>query len=273
MSSGAAAGDCVVAVVVTFEAPERLRACLEALASQGRPPDRVVVVNNGAPLAGRLSVADSVVLIDSATNTGPAGGYHVGMERALQMGATWLWLMDDDIEVPRHCLEDLLALGAAGGLEPQMLWPTQVNPAGETENYPGWYAVLVSRSAVLLGGLPRADLVWWIEDTEYLQWRLPRSGVMQRRAPDVKVVHGDARPDALRPAWKTYYETRNTVWYRTRVSRGARPMGLVRVLGALALQSTRGADRRRRCVAFAKGLIDGMTGRLGPRWPLPLPER
>jgi len=266
-------GDHVVAVVVTFEAPERLRACLGALASQGRPPDRVVVVNNGAPLDGRLSVPDSVVLIDSGTNTGPAGGFHEGMERALQMGATWLWLMDDDIEVPGHCLEDLLALGGAGGVEPQMLWPTQVNAAGETENYPGWYAVLVSRSAVLLGGLPRADLVWWVEDTEYLQWRLPRSGVVQRRAPHVRVVHGDARPDALRPAWKTYYETRNTVWYRTRVSRGARFRGLVRVLGALALQSARGPDRCRRCGAFAKGLIDGLLCRLGPRWPLPQPKR
>ncbi|MSX22529.1 MAG: glycosyltransferase, partial [Actinobacteria bacterium] len=98
MSSGAIVGDRVVAVVVTFEAPERLRACLGALASQTRPPDRMVVVNNGAPLDGRLSVPDSVVLIDSETNTGPAGGYHLGIERALDMGATWLWLMDDDID-------------------------------------------------------------------------------------------------------------------------------------------------------------------------------
>ena len=271
--------DVVVAVVVTFEAPDRLRNCLATLAAQTRLPDRVVVVNNGAPLAGRLAVPDSVVVpdsvavIDSVTNTGPAGGFHVGMEKALDLGATWLWLMDDDIEVPHDCLEGLLALGAVGGVEPQMLWPTQVNLAGETENYPGWYAVLVSRSAVLLGGLPRADLVWWIEDTEYLQWRLPRSGVAQRRAPHVRVVHGDARPDARRPAWKTYYETRNTVWYRTRVSRGVRPGGLVRVLAVLALQSARGPDRRRRCGAFAKGVIDGIAGRLGPRWPLPLPKR
>uniref|UniRef100_A0A6J7P4B8 Unannotated protein n=1 Tax=freshwater metagenome TaxID=449393 RepID=A0A6J7P4B8_9ZZZZ len=218
-------------------------------------------------------VPDSVVLIDSETNTGPAGGYHLGIERALDMGATWLWLMDDDIDVPHRCLEDLLTLGVAGGVEPQMLWPTQVNPAGETENYPGWYAVLVSRSAVLLGGLPRADLVWWIEDTEYLQWRLPRSGVVERRAPHVRVVHGDARPDARRPAWKTYYETRNTVWYRTRVRRPGRPDKLLRTLAVLLIQSARGADRCRRLVAFSKGLIDGIAGRLGPRWPLPLPKR
>ena len=50
--------------------------------------------HTGAPLAGRLAVPDSVfvpdsvVLIDSETNTGPAGGYHLGIERALEMGAT-----------------------------------------------------------------------------------------------------------------------------------------------------------------------------------------
>ena len=41
----------------------------------------------------------------------------------------------------------------------------------------------------------------------------------------------------------------------------------------LLIQSARGADRCRRLVAFSKGLIDGIAGRLGPRWPLPLPKR
>lgn len=286
----------VVAVVVTFEEPERLGACLTALLGQEQSPGAVVVVNNGKPLdhdvarqfAEPLGTSGvRVVLLEGHGNVGPAGGFALGIDRACSLGASWLWLLDDDFVMPPHALGAMLKLGepeqssvdqsgdgrargpGAATATARMVWPSQFSASGELENYPGWCGVLVSRTAIERAGLPRAELVWWIEDTEYLQWRLPRSGVEQLRAVDVRVVHGDGRPDTYRPPWKTYYEIRNTVWYRLRLQRRRR-LRLLRVLTVTLGQSLlSGRDRPRRFVAWCRGVGDGVRGRLGLRYRLP----
>lgn len=32
-------------------------------------------------------------------NTGGAGGFSAGVERAFELGAEWFWVMDDDVAV------------------------------------------------------------------------------------------------------------------------------------------------------------------------------
>lgn len=267
----------VVAVVVTYEEPARLGVCLDALLAQSRLPDRIVVVNNGAALpVGTLPQSSVLQLIEGHGNLGPAGGFSLGIEQAMALRADWVWALDDDFAMPPHALADLLALGTepAGSTDPVssnfcMVWPTQLTPSGVATNYPGWCGVFIGQSVIAQGGLPRAELVWWVEDTEYLQWRLPRTGALQRRSATVCVVHGDARPDAVRPAWKTYYEVRNTVWYRLYVRRSQRwRIGRVLVV-TLAQSILTGPRRRARAWAWARGCIDGLRGRLGLRYPLP----
>ena len=53
---------------------------------------------------------------------------------------------------------------------------------GATTNTLGWCAVLIPRVAVDAVGLPQAELFWWTEDTEYLQWRLPNGGFPLERS-------------------------------------------------------------------------------------------
>lgn len=95
--------DTLVAVVVTHRRPEELAKSLEAVTSQSRPPDHLIVVDNDFPNdpAGRvreLVVGQPVptTYLGSHRNLGGAGGFALGILHALSLGAEWVWLADDD---------------------------------------------------------------------------------------------------------------------------------------------------------------------------------
>jgi GT2 family glycosyltransferase len=99
-------------VTVTYAARwDLLRQALAAAQREGL--DRAVVVDNGATQdiaalaqAGFGDFAD-VVTLDR--NTGSAGGFKAGMQRALDLGATYLLLLDDDNEMQAGSLAALQA--------------------------------------------------------------------------------------------------------------------------------------------------------------------
>lgn len=89
----------VVCVIVTCDRPALLRRCLEAVASQHRRPDHLVVVDNGTEPGAADSLAATGIshtLLTSETNLGGAGGYAYGVLTARALGADWVWLADDD---------------------------------------------------------------------------------------------------------------------------------------------------------------------------------
>lgn len=90
----------VVAVVVTYNRVDLLPRCLQALAAQTYPLQEIVVVDNASTDATaavlREQFAEQVTVLRMAHNSGGAGGFHTGIARALDNGADWMWLMDDD---------------------------------------------------------------------------------------------------------------------------------------------------------------------------------
>jgi len=91
--------DAVVVVVVTRHRRELLADSLKVIAAQTRPPDHVIVVDNGPDQPARDVVAACPVpttYLLSRHNLGGAGGFALGMLHALAMGAAWVWLADDD---------------------------------------------------------------------------------------------------------------------------------------------------------------------------------
>jgi rhamnopyranosyl-N-acetylglucosaminyl-diphospho-decaprenol beta-1,3/1,4-galactofuranosyltransferase len=91
--------DAVVAVVVTRHRRELLAESLKVLASQTRPPDHLVVVDNGPDDSAQDVVAECplpTTYLLSRRNLGGAGGFALGMLHALSLGAEWVWLADDD---------------------------------------------------------------------------------------------------------------------------------------------------------------------------------
>ena len=103
----------IIGVVVTHRRRELLAQSLEVLATQSRPLDHLVVVDNADEDDVR-SLVDSVSLettyLGSKHNLGGAGGFALGILYALSLGADRVWLADDDGRPEdSHVLETLLA--------------------------------------------------------------------------------------------------------------------------------------------------------------------
>ncbi len=103
----------VCAVVVTHRRPDELTKSLDALTTQSRALDHIVVVDNDHDERVRDLVAGQPVpttYLGSRRNLGGAGGFALGMLQALAQGADWIWLADDDGRPQdRNVLATLLA--------------------------------------------------------------------------------------------------------------------------------------------------------------------
>ena len=93
-------------VVVTYNRSVLLERLLESIARMDPKPGRVVIVDNassdgtGEMVAGFAdSLGPEIEYRRLETNTGGSGGFSEGMRVAYETGATWMWLMDDDVEL------------------------------------------------------------------------------------------------------------------------------------------------------------------------------
>src|SRR5690349_19616129 len=89
----------VVAVVVTWNRRELLEEALAALRAQTHPCAAIVVVDNASTDGTAEVLAErhaDLELVHLTTNTGGAGGFAAGMERALTHEPDLVWLLDDD---------------------------------------------------------------------------------------------------------------------------------------------------------------------------------
>src|SRR6201988_640740 len=91
----------VFAVVVTHRRPDELAKSLDALSTQTRLPDHLIVVDNDGSEDNRVrdlvaAQPISTTYLGSRRNLGGAGGFALGILHALAQGADWVWLADDD---------------------------------------------------------------------------------------------------------------------------------------------------------------------------------
>jgi rhamnopyranosyl-N-acetylglucosaminyl-diphospho-decaprenol beta-1,3/1,4-galactofuranosyltransferase len=89
----------VCAVIVTHRRVAELALSLDAVTSQTRAPDHLIVVDNDDDERVRKLVAAQPVpstYVGSRRNLGGAGGFALGVLQALSLGADWVWLADDD---------------------------------------------------------------------------------------------------------------------------------------------------------------------------------
>jgi rhamnopyranosyl-N-acetylglucosaminyl-diphospho-decaprenol beta-1,3/1,4-galactofuranosyltransferase len=93
------------AVVVTYNRADFLRNLLDSFARLDTVPARILVVDNASSdhtpdVVAKATAAGLPIQYERLDqNVGGAGGFSRGVELALESGAEWLWLMDDDVEV------------------------------------------------------------------------------------------------------------------------------------------------------------------------------
>ena len=112
-----------------------LDACIASVLASG-DADRVIVVDNG----GSAAVGDAVVLVRAPRNLGFGGGANLGFERAAELGATTVALLNDDIEVEPGWLARVRAAldgdPKLGAVQPKLLVagsdPPRINSLGVT---------------------------------------------------------------------------------------------------------------------------------------------
>lgn len=93
--------------IVTYNRSSLLARLLESIEHMDPKPGHIVIVDNASvDDTGEVVESYRERLAPSAlvyrrldTNTGGSGGFSEGMRIAYELGSTWIWLMDDDVEV------------------------------------------------------------------------------------------------------------------------------------------------------------------------------
>lgn len=266
-----------MAVVLTHNAPGSLSRCLDAIVGQTSPPEAILVVDNASRPSATADVppewAAVTTVVRSEVNTGPAGGYAEALQWFLDSGHEHAWVLDDDMLAEPACLENLWSV-AVRDPDRAFIFPVSRQRDGSVSDWPSWCGFVVSRQIVEAVGLPLADLFWWAEDTEYLQWRIPQAGYPRQAVAAAVVNHDAVRQVGGTPLWKYYYEARNMLYVHLHVKHqvGRYPRNVSKLLGRAVLRE--GGGRWHRLRVIARGLSDGVRGRLGIRYPVePMQER
>ncbi|RUR33461.1 glycosyltransferase [Vreelandella andesensis] len=192
----------VFAVILTYNRKDLLKRCLDAVYSQSRPCDRVIVIDNASNdgTEKMLTEGDYPDLIVSVLkdNIGASGGFNAGLRLAYQKSADFIWVMDDDVIPEKDALHYLMkadealkkkerkaaffisnALTETGYVTNTPAISTLKNRIG----YRDWpdvlelgivavqrstfVSILLPRSTLMQYGLPITAMFIWGEDTEF----------------------------------------------------------------------------------------------------------
>jgi GT2 family glycosyltransferase len=295
----------VAVVVLNWNRTGDTLACLETVAASDWPNLTTIVVDNassddiGPPLAERFPEA---ILIRNEQNLGFAGGMNAGVAAALERGAEYVLLLNNDTEVEpsmvRLLVEAAQSKQDAGILSPLEFFldrPEIVASAGRhcdlrrayqgppiymNERDEGQFtgieeidvssgtAMLVPAAVVREVGMLDDRLFLYIEDVDWAL-RIKEAGYRIYVCLDARLRHGVATSSGGEdnPA-VTYYHTRNVFVVSDRHLPLRGLAGAIRHTKIL-LANLVHALRCKRPLANARAVYDGwrdyLRGRLGPR--------
>jgi rhamnopyranosyl-N-acetylglucosaminyl-diphospho-decaprenol beta-1,3/1,4-galactofuranosyltransferase len=306
----------VLAHVHTLNDEAVIEQLLEGLRGQSRPPDGIIIIDNGSTDATLdRPFPKNVTIVRNGLNLGTSGAIRIGFAHALEHGYDWTWVFDADSVPERDALENLLAffrhLPRSKQEQVCFLACRLMNAEGEVRHRPImftdstikyvpmedeatatqcdcfiWTGSLFRMPAVAKIGLPSKDYVLDIAEVEYgyrarqlgLTSYIVNSGVLHQdvgRPPGVVVTRvwniGRLKLKFLELSpLRTYYYSRNLLYFWLYQCRPLRPQGVVRsihhVLFFPASFALRPVSHRRQLIACLRGLWDGLTGRMERRY-------
>ena len=245
-------------------------ACLESLASLDYTNYRVLVVDNGSTddSVARIRAAHpQVPIIETGRNLGFSGGCNVGVRRALEEGADYVWLLNNDTTVDPQALSTMVAVaeadpgvGAVGSVLYYLDSPKDIqawgggrvcfwtgrsrhllNPVtGATLHYLTAASVFIRRRALEdLGLLDENTFFMYWEDTDY-SFRLRKAGWRLAVADQSIVFHKEHAATGKGSPLLDYYFNESAVRFFRRYAPIAAWPIFIGVLGRLAKRVLRG---------------------------------
>lgn len=215
--------NCSVAIIIlNWNGKEDTLECLESVFRLDYPNFEVIVVDNGSSDGSVEAVRDAypqATLIENGANLGFSGGNNVGIRYALERGAEYVWLLNNDTTVEPDSLRSLVACAEAhpkvGMLspviyyydEPEAVWfaggvidwrtgrtnhlcvPGAFSAADSEERYICGCAILIKRKTIeRIGVLDERFSPAFYEDTDW-SVRCVEKGFQLAIAKDAKIFH------------------------------------------------------------------------------------
>lgn len=242
----------ITAVIVTYNRLACLQKALPMYSGQRLTPATIIVVDNhstdGTAEYLKQWQADcgqeNRLVLTLPENTGGAGGFYAGMQRALQTDCDWVWVSDDDAylrpdtfwELDRFATENPDAAGQAAALCTAVLDNDvlatgnrcrivhtligEMDTAVPAEEYQKRYfefdsysfvGALFRTSALRAAGLPHKEYFIYHDDMEH-SVRMRQQGKLLC-IPAAVVDHNGggvaSNEKKEQPTWRDYYATRN----------------------------------------------------------------
>lgn len=184
----------VTAVIVTYNRLNLLKKSIKKVLNQTSSVTHIIIVNNNSTddteqYLKELSYDSRIIVVNLSVNTGGAGGFYSGIEKAYEIGDDFIWLMDDDTMPNNNALERLLGASLVlnnnfGFLCSNVRWkdgsPALMNvpkPQHEWSNFSdkglvglitgSFVSMIIPRTVVEKVGLPIKEFFIWGDDLEY----------------------------------------------------------------------------------------------------------
>lgn len=292
-----------VAVIVTYNRKEVLAENIKMLLKQSKPFDEIIIVDNCSTdgtydfLCKNNWTTKPFVYLNTDSNIGGAGGFHIGTKYAYEHGADWIVLMDDDGKaMSQYTFEnlfikamqlyetnnkifanslvqqgDLLSfkMGNAYTVEDELKKAVDGVIYDEANPFNG---TAISKELIDAIGFPNEKFFIKGDEVNYKQ-RAFDAGALVFTVADSRYIHprpetnkknilGKKVPFFVEVPWKEYYAARNfTYMYKSqkRYKAIAFELIFVKVLAILSMKCKKIKTIR----MLFKGVRDGWQGKLG----------
>ena len=236
----------IACVLVTYNRLNKLKRALSSYENQTVLPDKMVIVDNHSNDGTIQFLNDwaekeqlfkkDVIFLEN--NTGGAGGFYIGLKRALETECDWIYISDDDVYLENDVIEKITKyasnigknVGAICGKVEEnngigfyhrrifhegvfILKESNLNASDymrkciKLSTY-SFVGTAIRTEALWQIGLPNKDFFLWYDDTEHGIRMGKRYEILL--FPDIIVYH-DADSSNTDVNWKKYYGYRNNL--------------------------------------------------------------
>jgi GT2 family glycosyltransferase len=292
----------IITVILNTNRREDTLACLASLGHSTYRNHHIIVLDNASTdgsVEAIRAAFPSVQIIALSRNLGYAGNNNVGIKAALEQGADWVFVLNEDTILAPECMAALAEAGESDrriGIVGPMVYhhdePTVIQSAGGSlgrhwesrhiaQNEPDTHqftqarevdwisgcAILVRRTLIEQVGMLDERFFYYWEETEWCL-RASKAGWRILHVPRAKLWHKGVQRDYRPKPSVAYYNTRNRLLMLMKHNAPLRTRVLVwgqiaRTLTSMTIRPKWRALRQHRD-AMLLGTIDFLRHRWGP---------